>query len=187
MLFNSFVEGVRPEWMHAAASAAQRMAGRLLTDQPARIEVRVLLHSSIPAPASQIEAFILDGLIARAEREAARAVPAGRHLTGSDTVAARAAALLRARYAEPWSLERLARALHSNRCTLTSEFRRTFGISVHQFLVVERVTAAQRRLAASDDKLETIAQDVGFGSRKTLYDAYRRVTGCRLQLNRSRL
>jgi len=127
------------------------------------------------------------GCTRRHQRRSGWPARRGRHLTGSDTVAARAAALLRARYAEPWSLERLARALHSNRCTLTSEFRRTFGISVHQFLVVERVTAAQRRLAASDDKLETIAQDVGFGSRKTLYDAYRRVTGCRLQLNRSRL
>lgn len=170
------IGGVRREWMYSAATAVQRAAGRLTFQDSESIDARSLLASTIPEPVNEIERCVLEGLIARAER-------AIRHVTPSiesplvTSVAERAAALLRQRYCEAWTMQRLAQTLGSNRCTLTSEFRRMFGVGVHQFLVEVRLEAAEQRLLTSRDKVESIAQEVGFGTRKTLYDAYRRVRG----------
>ena len=61
-----------------------------------------------------------------------------------------------------------------------------FGVGVHHYLVRFRIHVAEQRLRSGPEKGEALARDVGFQSRKTLYTAYRRVTGKSLKLNKGR-
>jgi AraC-like DNA-binding protein len=56
-------------------------------------------------------------------------------------------------------------------------FRRHTGMSVSQYVTMQRVAHAQRRLATSDDAIQEIAVDSGFGSISRFYEAFRRQTG----------
>jgi AraC-like DNA-binding protein len=170
--------GVRREWMYAVACAAQRLAGRILVDSDRDFDIRRALIDSAPRPATAIERHVLEGLIAKAAHEMQQRWAHRDHVRPE--LASRAASLLGRSYAEPWTIPRLARALGTNRFSLTTEFYRAFGMGVHEYLVRVRVKAVDERLRDGCDKLETIAGDVGFRSRKTLYDAYRRVTGAAL-------
>jgi AraC-like DNA-binding protein len=168
--------------MYEAACAAQRLAGSIFdASSPHAINPRDALLASIPPPTSAIESHILEGLIARAAIEAHQSVI---RQAAPVSLAARGAELLRQRYAERWTIESLARALGTNRCTLTSEFRAAFGVGVHRYLVGVRVRAAQDRLGPNGDKIETIAREIGFAGRKALYTAYKRVTGHALSEDR---
>ena len=175
--------GVRRDWMYATACAAQRLAGEILASTIPLLDVRHALVSSVPPPVNAIESCVLEAFVARAERET-------QHLQSrsdrSVSVARRAAALLRERYSESWTLPDLARTLGTNRFTLTTDFHATFGMSIHRHLVAIRVREASRRMDSGKHNLDTIAHDVGFRSRKTLYDAYKRVTGSALTYKRSR-
>ena len=178
--------GIRPAWMYAAAVAAQALVGRITFPQRGSpTDVRAHFAKVVPTPRSDIECWILDGLIARAEHEARR-VLAQKDPADSQTVAIRAEHLLRERFAERWTVRRLARELGTNRFKLTHEFKGGFGVGLHRFLICIRLQEAEKRMRASEDKLETIALDVGFGSRRTFYEAYKRVNGRSFDLLRIR-
>lgn len=166
---------VRSEWMYRAATVAQGVACRILSNAIDTSEcVRAEILHAIDPPLTDVELYVLEGFIARAEREFEIA---RKRLTPTDTgstVARRAAAILRERYAERWTLERLARELATNRYDLTRGFKAEFGIGVHRYLVNRRLQAAEDRIRAGE-KVEAAALDVGFRSRKTFYDARRRL------------
>lgn len=170
--------------MYAAAVAAQHIVSDIAfpkSDSPP--DIRRHLTRVVPPPATELERHVLEGLIARAEREARRlTIPSSPR--ASETLSMRTERLLAERYAEPWTIARLANELATNHNTLTTDFKNTFGISVHNRLVQYRVRAAESHLA-SGEKLSTIAANVGFRSTKTLYDAFRRVTGVGLPARRA--
>jgi AraC-like DNA-binding protein len=56
-------------------------------------------------------------------------------------------------------------------------FRRHTGMTLSQYLLLQRVAHAQRRLATSADSIEAIAVDSGFGSISRFYEAFRQQTG----------
>ena len=56
-------------------------------------------------------------------------------------------------------------------------FRRHVGMTLSQYLILQRVAYAQRQLATSDDAIEVIALDSGFGSVSRFYEAFRQQTG----------
>ena len=56
-------------------------------------------------------------------------------------------------------------------------FRRHTGLTLAQYLVLQRVAHAQRRLATSGDAIQQIAFDSGFGSVSRFYEAFRKQTG----------
>lgn len=56
-------------------------------------------------------------------------------------------------------------------------FRRYTGMTLSQYLILQRVAHAQRRLATFDDTIQTIALDSGFGSVSHFYEAFRQQTG----------
>ena len=177
------MRGIRREWMYDATTAVQRLVGAIVfRELDGGKDVRALLTLAIPPPTNDIERLILDGLIARAQRQ-----PVGGlgWASSVEPLAARAAQLLSERFAEPWTIHRLARYFATNRFTLTTEFRATFGVGVHRYLVRIRIDVAEQRLRSGPEKGEALARDVGFQSRKTLYAAYRRVTGKSLKLNKS--
>lgn len=167
------------------ACAAQRVAGRLISADYVDFDARQTMTDSAPPPHNRLEWLVLEGLIAQASLASHKWLTR-RALMRPSTIASRGAALLAASYADGWTIAKLARTLGTNRLSLTTEFRQRFGCGVHEYLVQLRVTAAQNRLLTSDDKIETIAHEVGFSSRKALYDAYERVTGMPLRGSRAR-
>ncbi len=76
-----------------------------------------------------------------------------------------------------WALEHLdcahslddlaARALMSRR-TFTRRFRQSTGTTVHQWLLGQRLTRARRLLETTDQPLESVAAQTGFGSAVSL-------------------
>jgi len=51
------------------------------------------------------------------------------------------------------------------------------GMTLSQYLTLQRVAHAQRRLATSGDVIQEIALDSGFGSVSRFYEAFRQQTG----------
>jgi len=177
--------GVRPNWMSSAARESQLLAGSLaLSDAPHLIDVRAILSNSIPPVANELERHLLEAFIARAQQELERMSSNAAALC-DPTLAGRAAQILRDRYPEQWTIQRLARELATNRFDLTTEFKRRFDVGVHEYLVRLRVARAQD-LLCGDSKVESVAHDVGFRSKKTLYDAHRRVTGHSLRMDQAK-
>lgn len=56
-------------------------------------------------------------------------------------------------------------------------FRRHTGMTLSQYLTLQRVAYAQRRLATSHDAIPMIALDSGFGSLSRFYQAFQQQTG----------
>lgn len=61
--------GVRPDWMFCAARECQLLAGIIALSDPRSVDVHAALGAAVPAPASDVERFILESLIARSLRE----------------------------------------------------------------------------------------------------------------------
>lgn len=78
---------------------------------------------------------------------------------------------------QPHSLDALAaRALMSRR-TFTRHFRQTTGTTVHQWLLNQRLTRAQRLLESTGLSLDAIAGQTGFGSAVSLRQRFVSVLG----------
>jgi AraC-like DNA-binding protein len=172
---------VRGEWLFQTVSVVQGIAGALLDG--IAVNVRDALIAAVPAPANVLEALVLDGFIARAQEEQHRQrlhLTDGGERDTASTLAERAAALIIERYAERWTISSIARALGTNRFTLTSSFVTRFGIGIHRYLVAVRVDNAKKRLLTRQDKVDAVARDVGFASRHALYAAHRRIYGTAL-------
>jgi AraC-like DNA-binding protein len=142
---------LRPEWVVALARA-------LVDGGLARV----------PPPLAELEHRVLDAL---RESLAAPDRPAPR------SCAERVRRILDHEYRRCWTLPALARVVGCNRTTLQEEFRRTARTSVHRYLVLRRVRAAQRLLELSDLKVSCLAAEVGFRSPRALARHFKRVTG----------
>lgn len=99
--------------------------------------------------------------------------PAG---VGGDKIE-RLARLIAERYAEPLRVSELARAagLHPN--YTMQLFRKTFGMSLLEYLAQHRIAHAQRLLVTTDAPVAAIALDCGFGSASQFYAVFRRACG----------
>jgi AraC-like DNA-binding protein len=160
--------------MFCAAREAQILAGRVAVScVPPPVDVRAVLCEAIPPAANDVERYVLEGLIAVGQQALRKSLS---RLPASDTLAGRAASILRDRYAEPWTIPRLVHELATNHFRLTTEFKTAFGVGLHEYLVRCRVQAAEDRIRAGE-KIETTAYGVGFRSKKTLYGAFRRIRG----------
>ena len=167
--------------MFKAARESQLVAGKIASSGvPSPLQIRLVLSRAIPAPCNLLEFYVLEGLIALARRDWHICASHGSTLGKTGTLAGRAATVLRDRFAEAWTITRLAHVLGTNRFQLTREFKATMGVGVHGYLVRCRVQSAEDRIRAGD-KVETAARAVGFRGTKTLYAAYKRVRGVSLR------
>jgi len=91
------------------------------------------------------------------------------------SVAQRAAQVLRRDYRRPWDITELARQVHSTASYLTRAFRHEYGRSIFDYQRDVRVFEALRRLR--EMKLEAVAQEVGYRSKKNLYALLNRAIG----------
>ena len=72
------------------------------------------------------------------------------------------------------SVDRLARRAVMSPRTFARRFREETGTTPHQWLTHQRLLAAQRRLEATSDPVDAVAQAVGLGSAETLRLHFRR-------------
>jgi AraC-like DNA-binding protein len=92
------------------------------------------------------------------------------------TVSTRAAAMMRLDPARPWAIGTIARALGVTRRHLSTEFRARYGVGPLNYLHLARISKV---LLALDDsiKIEALALEVGYRSKKDFYRAFRVWTG----------
>jgi AraC-like DNA-binding protein len=91
------------------------------------------------------------------------------------SAAADAARLLEKHFKQPWSLTTLARRVHVTTPQLRRAFRRSFGMSPHDYQRAVRLVEALKHVPAS--KIDAVASTVGYRSKKNFYRAFQRLTG----------
>ncbi|MCP5542681.1 MAG: helix-turn-helix domain-containing protein [Akkermansiaceae bacterium] len=84
---------------------------------------------------------------------------------------------LEQRYAEPWTLDSLAKAARLSRTNLLRVFRKATGASPIDFLIGLRVEAAKRLLRQSDLNMTEIAYETGFSDSNYFARKFRDATG----------
>ncbi len=89
----------------------------------------------------------------------------------------RALALVRARFAEPLTLDELASEAAMSKFHFSRLFRKRTGRSPHAFVVHERMEAARRLLAGSDLPVAEVASRTGYGGTVQFAAAFRRHSG----------
>lgn len=74
-------------------------------------------------------------------------------------------------------ITQIAGAAHLHPNYAMTLFRRHAGMTLSQYLILQRVAYAQQRLATSGDAIRAIALESGFGSVSRFYEAFRQQTG----------
>jgi AraC-like DNA-binding protein len=91
------------------------------------------------------------------------------------TSASRAARLIRETFDRRWSVAPLAKRVHTTPSQLRRHFVRDYGITVREYQRAVRMVAALKQV--SHGKIDAIALQVGYRSRKNFNEAFRQVTG----------
>jgi AraC-like DNA-binding protein len=97
-------------------------------------------------------------------------VPPARHLL-------RAKDLADARYFEPLDVAELAAAAGLSRAHFSREFRRTFGVSPHGYLLTRRLERAAALLRTTDGSVAEICMSVGLQSVGSFTTSFKRTYG----------
>ena len=97
-------------------------------------------------------------------------VPPARHLL-------RAKDLADARYTEPLSVDDLAAAAGLSRAHFSREFRRTFGVSPHAYLLTRRLERAAALLRNTDNSVADVCLSVGLQSVGSFTTSFTRTYG----------
>jgi AraC-like DNA-binding protein len=97
-------------------------------------------------------------------------VPPARHLL-------RAKDLADARYRDPLDVPTLARTAHLSPAHFSREFRRTFGDTPHQYLLMRRMERAAALLRNTDRSVAEICVTVGLSSVGSFTTSFRRTFG----------
>lgn len=93
------------------------------------------------------------------------------------SIADDAAILIRADPSRKWQPTEIATTLHAPTRRLQAAFQRRFSVTLSQFVHLARVTAALERLRAGSVKVEVLATDLGYRSKKDFYRAFRTWSG----------
>lgn len=183
---------VRPEWLYQVVNRLQPITSATVS-VPARSSDSVF--DDLP-PESPLEHQIKDVLMAQAAADA-RIVAARlgarsdvrQHgalidvgaLSGTDLESVRlhaavehAKTLLRHDLTIHWTVEALARRVGYNRTGLEVGFRRITSHTIHQYLSATRIEVAQHLLRTTAWRVEEVARAVGYRSKVSLYDHFRR-------------
>jgi AraC-like DNA-binding protein len=99
------------------------------------------------------------------------------------TAAATTAGLLRSDYTRNWDLATLARRVHVTPSKLRRDFHQQFGMSPLEYQRTVRLQHALRELPGA--KVDAIALQVGYRSKKDFYSAFKQLTGITLTAFRS--
>lgn len=99
--------------------------------------------------------------------------------THPESLARRVAATITANLAHPLRVDDLATSVGAHQASVRRAFHREFHMSLGEYQLRARVEQAEFMLRSTPPlKVETVALAVGWGSRKDLYRAVRKVRGC---------
>jgi AraC-like DNA-binding protein len=87
----------------------------------------------------------------------------------SSSVACRTKRYVDDNYRTPCRLIDVAKSVGASTRLVTKEFSAAYGRTIHHYLIVVRLKAALDMLAASDEKITSIATAVGFGNVSVMY------------------
>lgn len=119
-------------------------------------------------------------LVVPAHRDGRQAQLLERPVARERASGARLAAALdqvRTRLAEPWPVEKLARAVATSPRSLNRRFREATGMSPGDWLIAERLARAREMLETSRAGIDAIAAACGFGSAAAMRHHFRRRVG----------
>ena len=80
--------------------------------------------------------------------------------------------LLSQRFAEHWTVSAVAKCVKRDRAYLSRLFKRRTGVTVHRFLVLQRLRHAEH-LIGRGEKIEVAALLAGYRSRRAFYQAFK--------------
>ena len=175
---------VRRQWLSDVAQAFHVLA--CATGKVNREGIQRIV-SSWP-PLSTLERLVIEGLIAElyTDKGEARSAAPSRHASiVPDPAAAEEgtglADLLRIfideHYHEPLTIARLCRLFRCSRSRLELSFRSTYARTIHAYLTQRRTEAALNALRHSSTKIEVIAMETGYRSKKDFYRVVKTATG----------
>jgi AraC-like DNA-binding protein len=95
----------------------------------------------------------------------------------ADPRIARTLAALRERFAERWTLGKMAKVAGMSRAAFARRFKQITGAAPGAYLTRLRVEAAERLLIDTDDPAAKIALRVGYGSAYAFSRVFKRVSG----------
>ena len=166
---------VRREWLYRLSREFQLFGS--VDRVPSASDVLATIEK-LPAR-TPVEALIVRGLLA--ELAAGRGIAVRAWLTAEAVIdpilADKARAYIDHHYAEHLTIARLARVLRVSPSHLTEAFRARHRTTVHAYLTLRRTDAALAALRGSDAKVEAIAAESGYRSKKDLYRVVRAATG----------
>lgn len=88
----------------------------------------------------------------------------------------KAKAMIEANYADALTIPKLGREVGLNRRKLTEGFREVFGSTVHDYIVEQRMAAAER-LMANGEAITEVAFKVGYSSHNSFSRAFKKYFG----------
>jgi AraC-like DNA-binding protein len=176
---------VRRQWLFMLVRDVQVLSGVLSGVLLDELEPLTLgrIESALAAlhpPTNPLEELLVKGfaaeILAHARAPLGNADPPASTLRLETSKVAQVKRLLDADYAGQWDLDSLSRSVHWNRTTLANAFRSEVGVSIHRYLMSRRIAAARERLARTDDKIASIATEVGY-SHAAFQRTFKRLTG----------
>ena len=87
------------------------------------------------------------------------------------------ATLVATHYREPLTIDDIAETVRMAPAYAMRVFRKFSGMTLHEFLMHHRVSHAQRLLATTDETIDNIAAESGFGSPARFYACFRKLVG----------
>jgi AraC-like DNA-binding protein len=185
---------IRHSWQQRLASAAQQLAGvprsTQLTDFRRHADT---VLAGVPPPRNQAELILAQGVLTAIvlrqlsfdQQELIRTVLGDQalcltqapdelsHLNAEHSLAERARTLLGTDYKTPLSLTALARKFRVHRNDLAREFKAAFSISTHEYVTTRRMLVAAELLVSTTLRVESVANEVGYQSKKNFYRHFR--------------
>lgn len=81
-------------------------------------------------------------------------------------------------FQEEITLEQLSALTHFSTRQITRRFKATVGVSVSQYILLQRIALARNLLTSTDMKITNIATEVGFSNPSYFCEQFRRVVQC---------
>ncbi len=130
-------------------------------------------------PHHRLGPFLVDGFPGAKDRflEWARAFSLEFSRTHPVSAAHRAAAVVRERPCERWDVVTLANVIGVSPRQLSREFRQTLGITLAKYVRHERLQRALELLMDQPGKIEPVALQVGYASKKNFYRVFKKSIG----------
>lgn len=166
-------------WDLPVAFVQQVLHGQIVSELPIENAFDQMLFrrwsNDFAAGSAQHLHIILLELEARLRRITLHTAPSPNPQSLINSKAETMAAYIATHYTEALTVETIAAIVNLHPNYAMSLFRKTYHLSLLDYLTQHRVTHAQRLLATTDMRIIDIALDCGFGSHSRFYEAFRQI------------